>query len=56
MNVELLLHELLGATDEYEYTAALPVDWSVTTMLASVSGATACDRSDAETCGVTPVP
>jgi len=44
--VVLFAHELLGVTDDIEYTVALPEARSVTTMLASVSGATAWGRTD----------
>src|SRR3974390_874289 len=44
--VVLLPHELLGVTDDIEYTVALPEARSVTTMLASVSGATAWGCTD----------
>src|SRR6516225_9235207 len=46
MKVVLFAHELLGVTDDIEYTVALPEARSVTTMLASVSGATAWGRTD----------
>src|SRR6516165_1117676 len=45
-NVTLFTHPLLGVTDENEYTVALPDARSVTTTLASVSGATAWGRTD----------